>query len=78
MPLQVIENHADDTVTIGSRTIAGWVAQDAHCQGCDTPIVFSLAHLARFCPGCNRWLEWHCEEAECLYCTGRPDRPLAA
>ena len=78
MRLQIIENQSDDTVTVGDRTMAGWIAQDANCVGCRTQIVFSLGHLALFYPECNRWLDKHCEDPECLYCAGRPARPLAA
>jgi hypothetical protein len=75
---QIIENQSDDTVTVDGRKMAGWIAEDANCVGCKTQVVFSLSHLARFCPGCNSWLDRHCEDAECLYCSGRPARPLAA
>jgi hypothetical protein len=77
MRVQVTEN-SDDTVTIRGRKMAGWIDRDRGCPRCDTPVVYSPGFLARFCAGCNRWLERHCEDPECLHCTFRPERPLAA
>ena len=74
----ISENQSDDTVTIGERKMAGWIAEAANCVRCKSQIVYSLGHLAPFCPGCNEWLDRHCEDSDCLYCEARPERPLAA
>lgn len=47
--------------------------------GCE-PIeyIHNEKHDAYYCGGCNKWLEKVCNEPDCDYCKGRPDKPSEA
>lgn len=31
---------------------------------------------ARYCATCNEWLEQQCSDPQCVFCAGRPAKPL--
>ena len=65
------------TVSIDELIVNGWLVKDVRCPGCRGPVVHDTDFDARFCPGCDTWLEGLCHDPECSYCPARPSRPLA-
>lgn len=76
MPTAIVENEADGIVLVAGVIMPGWIDVAAPCPGCGSPSVYHLGHEAHFCPDCNRWMDRHCEDAECMYCGSRRDPPL--
>jgi len=65
----------DDGVLINGYLVAGWI-DESTCPACTHAAVLHLLHDARFCAYCNQWLDRACGDATCVYCAGRPERPL--
>ncbi len=46
------------------------------CDKCGNNLYLSYKHDALFCPKCNKWKEKACDDPNCEYCSGRPDKPI--
>lgn len=48
------------------------------CPRCGEDGVRDVEHDAYYCRGCDEWLEPGCNDIDCEFCVGRPDRPSEA
>jgi hypothetical protein len=45
------------------------------CEKCDSEIKYSMKYDAYYCELCNNWCEPKCGDAECEFCSTRPEKP---
>lgn len=48
---------------------------EKHCPDCNTLLEYSGEHDAYFCTECNEWIEVKCINDNCIFCSGRPEKP---
>lgn len=47
------------------------------CPNYETHVVLlSKDYDTHYCVDCNVWLERHCGDVNCFFCSGRPERPF--
>lgn len=46
----------------------------SYCK-CGTEQKYNANYDSYYCELCNKWLEEKCNDPECEYCIGRPDKP---
>ena len=49
---------------------------DCSCKFEDIQVEHDDKHCAFYCASCNEWLTMTCDNTECRFCKGRPDKPL--
>jgi hypothetical protein len=45
------------------------------CARCNALCSRNERHDAYFCAACDEWLESVCDDADCEFCAGRPEKP---
>ncbi len=45
------------------------------CPYCAEKCDYNQYHDCHFCKGCDIWTEKTCDDPDCYYCPGRPEKP---
>lgn len=46
-----------------------------YCQNGEHELSYSREFDAMYCQICDTWDEFKCDDPNCVYCLGRPERP---
>lgn len=60
---------------LGGATAVKHGMRNPSCTVCTREGVRHEHYDAYYCAACNVWIEGKCDEPNCEYCVGRPDRP---
>jgi len=71
-----IVDQGDGHVLVGQRRIWGFI--QSFKTTCGHSNIYAERYDAHFCPIDNVWLEKHCDDPACQFCSNRPSRPLDA
>ncbi len=66
----------DGKVCVNGFYLDGHIAYGKECESCGHTVLYDTDYDAYFCPNCNAWHSENCGEADCMFCAGRPERPL--
>lgn len=73
--MKVFEDEGKGLIYIDDVTIAGHI-DEQKCKVCGYNEIYYDTYDALFCPNCNKWKENTCKDPDCIYCSGRPKKPL--
>ena len=72
----MLENEVEGVVVVDGLSVPGFLVPETACASCGSQLVHHDTFDARFCPGCNVWLESRCADPTCSFCSARPELPL--
>lgn len=64
-----------ETSSLNKRPARPSMRSFGTCETCKNEIEYSSNYDCYFCAKCDSWKEKNCQDKNCLFCSGRPEKP---